>query len=422
MNKKKKWGFFILTLCLSVLCACMPAGRAHESEAAKKNKAVRPKLTVSINEVSLENARLEKDHHGVMKYFARVRNKSDSGTVRKIEYTFTITAKNGAGAVETGAVEQADGQKQVTLTAKNIKPGKVSGEVSCEGDVSGQLSGMRLGSIRLYAGTAVYVYDAVKKKGKIFWGTKDKKSPVIRGWLGKKSSHAGEVYRICYSDQRDTFDFTKYVRATDDRDGEVKVRVDKSRINWKKNGVYKVFYTASDRAGNKTRAWAFVQVIVPGTAEDMADQVLKGITKKNWADEKKARAIYRYVRAHCSYISSSSHDPWRNTAIQGLRYHSGDCYTFYSVSKLLLTRAGLPNIIVSRHPVYHGMRHFWNMVYVRGGWYHFDSTPRSGTRGRNANFCLLTDAQLKIYSTDYIFKFRGSSYPARAKKKISPDP
>lgn len=132
MNRKRKWGFFILTLCLSVLCVCMPVGRAHESAAAKQNKAG-PKLTVSINEVSLEDARLEKDHHGVMKYFARVRNKSDSGTIRKIEYTFTITAQNEAGAVETGPVERAVGQKQVTLTVKNIKPGKVSGEVSCEG-------------------------------------------------------------------------------------------------------------------------------------------------------------------------------------------------------------------------------------------------------------------------------------------------
>lgn len=130
----------------------------------------------------------------------------------------------------------------------------------------------------------------MKKKGKILWGTKDKKAPVIRGWLGKKSSHAGEVYRICYSDQRDRFDFTKYVRATDDRDGEVKIRVDKSKINWKKSGVYKVFYSAADRAGNQTRAWALVRVIVPGTAEDVADQVLRGITKKKWPDEKKARA------------------------------------------------------------------------------------------------------------------------------------
>lgn len=422
MNREGKRWVFILALCLSALCAAMTGWSVQESEAAKKKEAAKPKLTVSIDEVSLQGARLKKDDHGVMKYFARVRNDSDSGTIRKVEYTFTITIKKEMGSVESGAVEQAVRQKEVTLTARNIKPGAVSKWVSCDGDVSGQLSGMKLKSIRLYAGTAVYVYDAVKKKGKISWGTKDKKAPVIRGWIGKKSSCGKDVYRICYSDQKNAFDFTKNVSAIDDRDGEVKVRVDTSRINWKKNGIYKVTYTAVDRAGNKASAWASVQVIASGTAEDMADEVLKGIIRKDWSDERKARAIYRYVRSQCTYISSSAHQPWRETAIQGLRYHSGDCYMFYSISKLLLTRAGIPNIVVTRYPVYHGMRHFWNMVYVRGGWYHFDTTPRGGTRGRNGNFCLLTDAQLYSYSTGYIFQFRKSSYPARATKKISSNP
>ena len=57
-------------------------------------------------------------------------------------------------------------------------------------------------------------------------------------------------------------------------------------------------------------------------------------------------------------------------------------------------------------------------MYVRGGWYHFDTVPRL----KKVRFCLLTDAQLHIYSTGSTFRFQENKLPKRAKKKISSDP
>ena len=62
------------------------------------------------------------------------------------------------------------------------------------------------------------------------------------------------------------------------------------------------------------------------------------------------------------------------------------------MSRALLTRAGIPNIEVTRVQGYG--HHWWNMAYVNGGFYHFDTCPRKA----GGRFCLVTDAQLKNYS------------------------
>lgn len=417
MNSRGKQRLLVLSMILFlVLCICGVSSQERSAEAAKKKKVSRPNLTVTLNQVSLENTKLERDSDGRMKYLANVRNHSNKGTIRRIEYVFIAKVRKEAAEVETG---QADVQQaEVTLVASGIKPGRVSKQVSCDGDDSGQLSGMKLKTIRLYAGTGLYTYDVATQKGTVRWGIKDTKAPIISGWIGKESFCGQDAYLICYSDWKNTFDFTKYVSAFDDRDGKVEIRVDTSGINWKKSGVYKVKYKAADKSGNQTTAWAKIQVIVPGTAEEIADSVLKSVVKKNWTDEKKARAIYKYIRAHCSYVGAAPHPDWRASAVRGIRYHSGNCYTFYSISKLLLSRAGIPNITVTRYPIPRGRRHWWNIAYVRNGWYHFDATPRV----RNATFCLLTDAQLWSYSYGYTFQFQRKKYPDRAVKKISANP
>ena len=150
----------------------------------------------------------------------------------------------------------------------------------------------------------------------------------------------------------------------------------------------------------------------------MADDVLSEIIQPNWSDTRKARAIYAFVKNHCSYVDNGSRSDWRTVGLNGIRYQTGDCYMFYAVSRLLLTRAGIPNIMISRYPVYHGAHHYWNLVYVQGGWYHFDTTPRV----RKGYFCLVTDKQLFGYSSGYTFQFKRNAYPARATKTISRNP
>lgn len=412
-----------------------------------KAAAGKPTLPVALDEVMLQNAKMQKDGKGNQRYSAVVKNTAKKGTVRKIQYYYeiqvpvqkasvptpvpattsepgntevpadasTVTVKTSSGTQGSTGVTK---KKMVILTAKSIKAGKKSARVHCEGDVSGSLSKMKLIKIKLYTGDALYTYTVPSGRATLKWGTKDTKAPVFSGWVGKKSAYAGEPIRVCYSDRKKTYQFKEHVTAVDDRDGKVKITVDTSGINWKKDGVYKVKYQAKDKAGNIGKAWAKVQVFVSGTPEAIADEVLGSITKKSWSAERKLRAIYRYAHGHCSYVDNGTHKNWRNTAVRGIRYQSGDCFTFYAISKLLITRAGIPNLTVTRYPVVTGSHHWWNLVYVRGGWYHFDTTPRQ----RRGNFCLVTDAQLRTYSTGSTFRYQTEKYPVRAKKKISPNP
>ncbi len=387
-------------------------------EKDKNGKKKVPKLTVKLKQAVLEHTKMEKDKNGRWIFQARVRNKSRHATIRKIEYVYSIMTIRQKAGVETGEAVQELVPGTVKLVAKNIRPGKRSETVSCEGDASGQAGAMRLKKICLYAGDALCTYNAASGRTTVSWGTEDKKAPVISGWVGKDSMNGSEPRLVCYTDWKDTFDFTKYVTVKDNRDSRVKLRVDTSGINWLKDGIYKVYYRAVDKSGNEAVAWAKVQVYVPSTSEQIADQVIGSVTKKQWSDEKKARALYNYVKHHCSYVDNGSHTNWRKEAVRGLRYESGDCFTYYAMSKLLITRAGIPNLTITRYPSYKGYQHWWNLLYIRKSWYHFDTTPRK----RKADFCLLTDAQLQAYSAGSTFRFQVEKYPKRAKKKISPTP
>lgn len=304
-------------------------------------------------------------------------------------------------------------KKNITFHIKQIRAGKtVKASVSGDFGDPDRLK-ITVKSVKLYTGKLLLGYS---KSGNVSvqWGVKDKKAPVITGWVGKNSYNYKDVYMVVYPDRKR--DLTKYVKAVDDRDGKVKVKVDTSDVNWKRSGVYKVTFIAKDRSGNTAKETAKVQVRTVKGIDQMADSILSSIIKPSWSDKAKAEAIYRYVRRNYSYVDSNDHASWENSALYGLRYKSGNCFVFYSVSRLLLTRAGIPNIEVKRSAgSSHG--HWWNYVYVQGGWYHFDTTPRRIL----ATFCLVTDAQLTGYS-----RSAGNSHiwnksllPAGAKKPIS---
>lgn len=376
----------------------------------KKNSNKPGTLPVSFSEVET------KQQNGTI----YVCNKSKSGKIKKIVYYYKWEEwEVPETAVSDSAVTAAPQKvnRTMTLVAYNVAAGKTV-EVKCNDYEQWKTAAVlhKPEKIEMYTGDALYRYDSKKNTYTFLWGTPDTTAPKFFGLLKKKSySGLGDIYRIYYSDKKDSYNYGQFVSATDDRDGKVKVQVDKSKINWKKEGKYKIYFRAADKAGNTATTWAMVQVLKPKSAESAADQVLRSITKKGWSSTKKAKAIYNYVRKNTSYVHNSSHVYWRKAALRGLRYQSGDCYTYYAMCRLLLTRAGIPNILIKRYPTPGGQRHFWNLAYVQGGWYHFDTTPRN----RKGKFCLRTDAQMKAYSSGYTFRFKKSLYPKRAKRKIA---
>lgn len=320
--------------------------------------------------------------------------------IEKIIYTYKVRVKIknvGSADVKRVVLKGKLGTKTVKLFAKDVKAKKstiVEKTVKVTSKAPIEQIDFQLNKIEDYISGMVCAFNYNTEKISYQYATKDKKAPVISGFVGKNSYNGNVPYQTVYSDQEKTYDYFKYVSAEDDRDTKVDLTVETSKVDFSKKGIYTITYIAKDKAGNTSKAKAKIAVRVNDSLDQMAATILGRITKKNWSDQRKATAIYNYTRGHIAYTGNSDKSSWENEAARGIRYGQGDCFTYYCVARALLTRAGIPNIEVTRVQG-HG-HHWWNMVYMQsqGGFYHFDTCPRKA----GGRFCLVTDAQLKNYS------------------------
>ena len=250
-----------------------------------------PKLLVQPSEVYLTKMRMAKDitSPSGYRFFAKVKNTSEH-PVKKVIYTYKVvyTVK---GNPELSIPDSVQTETE-TLIATDIEAKGISEEVSCLGNETGTVESMEFESEQVFAGDAVCTYYSATGTYKLDWGTPDTNAPVISGFIGKKSTCSGDPYLTVYSDKRKGFNYKKFITAKDDRDLNVTIKTDISRLDFEEGGKAKVVFTATDSAGNSSKAWSYVKVIVSDDLEDYCDKLLKKITKKDWSQLKKARAIY----------------------------------------------------------------------------------------------------------------------------------
>lgn len=194
----------------------------------------------------------------------------------------------------------------------------------------------------------------------------------------------------------DSVSYRKNVTVEDNCPEGLQLTVDTSGVNLQEEGVYPVIYTAVDAAGNTASVTVQLTVIARiYTIEEvnaLADAVLAGIVTPDMSDRDKAWAIYTYIRRNVGYINYSEKGDWVRAAYEGLAKRQGDCYVYACTAKALLTRAGIKNMDISKIPT--RREHYWNLVDVGDGWYHFDTTPRTD----HTVFFLWTDEELMAYS------------------------
>ena len=181
---------------------------------------------------------------------------------------------------------------------------------------------------------------------------------------------------------------------------EMIVEIDNSNVNLDKVGSYDVIYTVTDVAGNDTTVVSKVNVVeeVPiwndeEALKEKGLEVLEEILKDGMSDYEKAEAIFRWVNTKIRFINFSEKDNFMRGAYEGLFLQKGDCFVYAATSKFLLTLAQLPNIDIKKITI--NPSHYWNLVYIEDGWYHFDATPtREGTK-----VFLYTEEQLETFSS-----------------------
>lgn len=215
----------------------------------------------------------------------------------------------------------------------------------------------------------------------------------------------------------DTISYKKDVVVSDDSGEEVELEVDSSLVNLKVAGTYEVTYRATDSSGNTSIET--VRILVKEKPEGyvseeevyaLADEILAEITNENMTKREVAQAIYNWARTHIGYVNSSEKEDWLKAAYQGFKKRSGDCFVYFSASQALLHRAGIENQGITKT----GGGHYWSLINLGDGWYHFDTTPRVGD---GDYFFMWTDAEIEAYSKSHknSHVWDKSKYPATPK-------
>jgi transglutaminase-like putative cysteine protease len=208
-----------------------------------------------------------------------------------------------------------------------------------------------------------------------------------------------------FSNIGDPILFMQGITAYDDlgRDLTERVTVDSTNVNQNEVGIYTVRYRAMDYTGFSFEIEATVNVIniTADFVNERVDGILEDIINDEMTQLEKVRTIFSWVRSHVTYDPLDVNRP--ETSYEGaywaIRARRGNYLVFFSISEIMLTRAGVPNEPIDRIPGT-TIRHRWNLVNPDDlGWYHFDSFPSSfGVGGEKAFF---TDTQAEEFTRQF---------------------
>lgn len=222
----------------------------------------------------------------------------------------------------------------------------------------------------------------------------------------------------------DTIAYRKNLSLSDNSDGDVTVSIDNKLVDVSTVGEYPVEYKAVDIAGNSATASITVHVTEkPVINEDymqpFIQAIVDSVVNENMTTMEKAYALYQWCRKNISYYygSTDRSSVWQG-AYDGIIGRLGDCYVYCCTYEVLLTYAGIENMVVAR--THDSSNHWWNLVKIDEGWYHCDSSPR--TLGDSYRCFMQTDAQLAAYAANnprpYYYDFDKTLYPERGTVEV----
>lgn len=221
----------------------------------------------------------------------------------------------------------------------------------------------------------------------------------------------------------DTVSYRSGITVKDNEDPNPTLSIDNSKVKLDEVGTYEVTYSATDASGNTSSVTITLtikkkpsNVIDEDKVLELAQDILKNITKESMSKREIAFAIYKWTYSNIMYTDSSDKSSWVKGAYQAFTKKTGDCFTYYAAAKALYEAAGIDNVDIVKSDTSHS-RHYWSLINLGDGWYHVDCTPRKGTGDL---FFMVTDEELLEYSKKHSNShiFDTSAYPERATKSI----
>ncbi|MCL2663126.1 MAG: transglutaminase-like domain-containing protein [Oscillospiraceae bacterium] len=190
------------------------------------------------------------------------------------------------------------------------------------------------------------------------------------------------------------------VTAFDDKGRALDVQVDSSGVDQFTVGEYTVLYYVVDATGNRSevRETVFIIDVDIEAVYEEVDSVLDVILNDDMSQLEKVRAIHRWIQREIGYVNVGGGPPPTvyDAAYRALRQRGGNCFNYYALAEVMLTRAGIPNMLIERIPGT-PTRHRWNLVNPDDlGWHHFDSVPAGLNLGVRAAF--FTDSEAREFS------------------------
>ncbi len=203
----------------------------------------------------------------------------------------------------------------------------------------------------------------------------------------------GVKTRYFYLD--DPISYLTGVAARDAADGELPIAVDTSEVDTTRAGSYFVRYTATDAAGNTASARALIVLQNSKVSTEKLDRYVQRIIRDIFTDDMtlgdKVFAIYDYVYTHVRYSARSDKTDWRREALRAIQKGKGDCFTSNSLARALLEQTDAE--VISMQRTGYNTHHYWLLVNVGTGWYHFDAT---NSREHHYKCCMWTDRQCSV--------------------------
>ncbi|MBO5939338.1 MAG: hypothetical protein J6Q82_07595 [Clostridia bacterium] len=210
--------------------------------------------------------------------------------------------------------------------------------------------------------------------------------------------------------------YKSFVKTT----GAGELQIDASAVNLKAVGTYKVQYSKGSITYTLTvyvRQKPFSEADRTKLYGDIAAKAGElGITS-NLSKAEQIEKVYDFVNNYIhwgtdrsniasshgsSYTRATWQTDWEEEAALALASGEGDCYSYYSLSKVFFEYLGIKNQGIQRSAAANEPgTHFWSIVEISDGvWYYYDATRLAGSFSDGTKRgCLMTEAKLFSYVT-----------------------